>query len=109
MLFEYLFKTIVNQNIATLIINEIQTITTAITRLWSGKHNNHTYQLEVQQSGTGLDPCRHRQDSDNGPQPLPAGQIADETRFFTSPARNRSVITSPRPRYKFFQQAPKRK
>ena len=32
MLFEYLFSTIVDQNIATLIISEIQKINTAITR-----------------------------------------------------------------------------
>jgi len=32
MLFEYLFKMIVNQNIATLIINEIQAVNTAISR-----------------------------------------------------------------------------
>ena len=32
MLFEYLFRTIVDQNIATLIISDIQTINTAISR-----------------------------------------------------------------------------
>jgi len=44
-----------------------------------------------------MDTCRYRQD-----------RSQTKRDFFTSPARNRSAIASPRPRYKFFRQAPKR-